>query len=159
MARRAAGLQLPVGDPWRLQEPGGQRSGGAEEAGWGLGHGLPCLSLAGAPEPLGPPRCISLPVDQGGRKGWSDELATPGQDQDQDAGRAVVRFRRAPVAVAVGRRVGQQGSVAVCPWQAIRRARRVGASFPTAGEEWREGGDRAPSWAANQVSQKFSSPP
>ena len=34
--------------------------------GWGRALASACLSLAGAPEPLGPPRCTYLPVDQGG---------------------------------------------------------------------------------------------
>ena len=41
-------------------------------------------------------------------------------------------------------------SRAVCSWQAIRHAKRVGGSSPTAGEEWKEGGVRASPWA-NQV--------
>ena len=55
------GLQLPTGDPWRLLEASvrGQRR-------LGLSPGLPCLSLAGAPEPQGPPRCTYLPRRPGG---------------------------------------------------------------------------------------------
>jgi len=52
---------LPATRP--LEAPGGQLRG---QRRLGLGPGLPCLSLTGAPEPLGPPRCTCLPVDQGG---------------------------------------------------------------------------------------------
>ena len=43
--------------------------------------------------------------------------------------------------------VGERVSRAVASWQAIRRAGRMGGSSPMAGEEWREGGARAPPWA------------
>jgi len=46
--------------------------------------------------------------------------------------------------------VGEWVSMAVCSWQAIRHARSMGGSSPMAGEEWREGGARAPPWV-NQV--------
>ena len=71
--------------------------------------------------------------------GWP--RATRGQDE---------RTRRACQWEAVGEwESGESGewvsrAVAVGSWQAIRHARRMGGSLPTAGEEWREGGDRAP---------------
>ena len=69
----------PAAALWRsLEAPGGQLRG---QRRLGLGPGLPCLSLAGAPEPLGPPLCTCLPVDQGGRGGWSDGLAPTGPDE------------------------------------------------------------------------------
>ena len=49
-----------------LEALGGQLRG---QRRLGLGPCLPCLSLAGAPEPLGPPRYTGLPVEQGGEVG------------------------------------------------------------------------------------------
>ena len=61
---------------------GGQLRG-QEEAGAGWALPLPpslaspasALSLAGATEPQGPPRCTCVPVEQGGRRGLSSSTA------------------------------------------------------------------------------------
>jgi len=66
---------LPATRP--LEAPGGQLRG---QRRLGLGPGLPCLSLASVPVPQGSPICTCLPVEQGGRGGWSDGLVTRGQD-------------------------------------------------------------------------------
>ena len=81
----ATGLQLgPLRSP--LGALGGQLRG---QRRLGLGLGLPCLSLAGVPEPLWPPRCTCLPAEQGGRRGWSNGLALvacgPGRVRDRQA--------------------------------------------------------------------------
>ena len=69
----------PAAALWRpLEAPGGQLKGQRRLE---LGPGLPCLALAGAPEPQGPPLSTCLFVSQGGRRGWSSGLATPGQDE------------------------------------------------------------------------------
>ena len=69
--RQACSCPLAFGAPRRLLEASSGGGGG----GWrrlGLGHGLPSASpaspsLALPTEPLGPPLCTCLPVDQGGR--------------------------------------------------------------------------------------------
>ena len=74
----------------------------------GLGPGLPCLSLAGAPEPQGsgaPTPHLSAAVDRGG--GGVGAMGWPrGRDRP---GRLGGRDRR--VCESVSERVGQQGSL------------------------------------------------
>mgnify|MGYP003687759477 CR=1 FL=1 len=55
------------------------RARGSSGGSWRSAYGAE--EAGGAPEPLGPPRCTFLPVDQGGRGGWSDGLATTVQDE------------------------------------------------------------------------------
>ena len=99
---------------WRpLEAHGGQLRG---QRRLGLGPGLPCLSLAGAPEPLGPPICTCLPVDQGGRRDWSDGLATTGQGGRM--GRACQGESGSAWQSDPGRPSGMPGAWAVPPpWQ------------------------------------------
>ena len=71
----AAGLQLPAGDPWRLLEASSEGRGGL--LGWALASpASPSLAILSLWGPQSAPVC--RPVDQGGRGGWSDELATRG---------------------------------------------------------------------------------
>ena len=68
----------------------------------GLGPGLCCLSLAGAPEPQGPPRCTYLLVDQGGggvgAMGWPRRV---GSESERQASLWATLW--------VGRGMGQEG--------------------------------------------------
>ena len=67
-----------------------------------------------------------------------DGLATTGQgERDRQACRG---------------KVGQQDSLL---WQAMRHARRVGGSYPMAGEEWREG-ELVPPISHGQTKYKLS---
>ena len=132
MARLRQACSCPLAAPggtWHLEASSGGRGG------WGWALASP--ASPGAPAPLGPPVRTCLPVDQGGRRGWSDGLATPGQDQD--ARRAI------QASLWGGGWVSMSAwQCAVCSWQAIRHARSMSASSPTAGEEWRGGGGSCP---------------
>ena len=88
-------LLAPPGGSWRPAQ-------GAEEAGVGPWPPLP-LSLAGDPEPLGPPICIYLPVEQGGRGVGAMGCGHEGP-RGQDA-------RMGEWGEPMGKRVGQQGTL------------------------------------------------
>ena len=114
-------------DPRRLLEAGGQLRGqGAEEATAGPWPPLPLHRYRSWAS--GAPTLHLSACRPGGRGGWSDGLATTGQWPGRASARqASLRGRK-------------WVSMAVCSWQAIRHAMRMGGSSPMAGEEWREGG-------------------